>query len=52
MCACICCTVGELAAGLLLSHSNVSQHLKELKTARLVDCADDDLRECYGLAPA
>ncbi|QNE42315.1 winged helix-turn-helix transcriptional regulator (plasmid) [Hymenobacter sp. NBH84] len=46
------CTCGELVAELPLSQSTVSQHLKELKTAGLVESATDGPRECYCLSPA
>ena len=46
------CTCGELVAELPLSQSTVSQHLKELKTAGLVESTTDGPRECYGLSRA
>ena len=46
------CTCGELVAELPLSQSTVSQHLKELKTAGLVQSTTNGSRECYYLAPA
>ena len=46
------CTNGELVAELPPSQSTVSQHLKELKTAGLVERAADGARECYYLSPA
>lgn len=44
-------TCGELVAELPLSQSTVSQHLKELKTAGLVESTTDGPRECYCLVP-
>lgn len=46
------CTCGELVAELPLSQSTVSQHLKELKTAGLVESASTGARECYSLSTA
>ena len=46
------CTCGELVAELPLSQSTVSQHLKELKTAGLVESTTDGPCECYCLVPA
>ena len=47
--ACVC---GELVTELPLSQSTVSQHLKELKAAGLVQGDIDGPRVCYCLAPA
>ena len=47
--ACVC---GELVAELPLSQSTVSQHLKELKDAGLIQGEIDGPRVCYCLAPA
>lgn len=47
--ACVC---GELVGELPLSQSTVSQHLKELKAAGLVQGDIDGPRVCYCLAPA
>ena len=47
--ACVC---GELVLELPLSQSTVSQHLKELKAAGLVQGDIDGPRVCYCLAPA
>ncbi len=47
--ACVC---GELVAELPLSQSTVSQHLKELKAAGLIQGDIDGPRVCYCLAPA
>ena len=47
--ACVC---GELVLELPLSQSTVSQHLKELKAAGLVQGEIDGLRVCYCLDPA
>lgn len=47
--ACVC---GELVLELPLSQSTVSQHLKELKAAGLVQGEVDGPRVCYCLAPA
>lgn len=47
--ACVC---GELVLELPLSQSTVSQHLKELKAAGLVQGDLDGPRVCYCLAPA
>jgi ArsR family transcriptional regulator len=47
--ACVC---GELVGELPLSQSTVSQHLKELKAAGLVQGNIDGARVCYCLAPA
>jgi DNA-binding transcriptional ArsR family regulator len=46
------CTCGQLVGELPLSQSTVSQHLKELKTAGLIESAANGSRECYSLAPA
>lgn len=46
--ACVC---GELVLALPLSQSTVSQHLKELKTAGLVQGEVDGPRVCYCLSP-
>ncbi|MGY3089818.1 DNA-binding transcriptional ArsR family regulator [Hymenobacter sp. UYAg731] len=47
--ACVC---GELVLELPLSQSTVSQHLKELKAAGLVQGEIDGPRVCYCLDPA
>ena len=47
--ACVC---SELVGELPLSQSTVSQHLKELKAAGLVQGDIDGPRVCYCLAPA
>ena len=47
--ACVC---GELVLELPLSQSTVSQHLKELKAAGLVQGEVDGPRVCYCLDPA
>jgi len=47
--ACVC---GELVTELPLSQSTVSQHLKELKAAGLVQGEIDGPRVCYCIAPA
>src|SRR5687768_14193579 len=44
--------VGELAAGLPVSRPAVSQHLKVLKDARLVDVASEGTRRVYRIDPA
>ena len=41
------CICGEIVEILPLAQSTVSQHLKELKTAGLVDGAVDGPRSCY-----
>jgi DNA-binding transcriptional ArsR family regulator len=41
------CICGEIVEVLPLSQSTVSQHLKELKNAGLVDGAVDGPRSCY-----
>jgi DNA-binding transcriptional ArsR family regulator len=41
------CICGELVAVLPLAQSTVSQHLKELKTAGLIDGEIDGPRSCY-----
>ncbi len=46
--ACVC---GELVLELPISQSTVSQHLKELKTAGLVQGEVDGPRVCYCLDP-
>ncbi|MBJ6110790.1 winged helix-turn-helix transcriptional regulator [Hymenobacter sp. BT523] len=46
--ACVC---GELVLELPLSQSTVSQHLKELKAAGLVQGDVDGPRVCYCLSP-
>ncbi|MBF9222807.1 ArsR/SmtB family transcription factor [Hymenobacter ruricola] len=46
--ACVC---GELVLELPLSQSTVSQHLKELKAAGLVQGEVDGPRVCYCLSP-
>lgn len=43
------CTTGELVAELPLSQSTVSQHLKELKAAGLVESVPGNAREGYAL---
>lgn len=45
------CTTGELVAELPLSQSTVSQHLKELKAAGLVESVPGSSREGYALSP-
>jgi len=45
------CTTGELVTELPLSQSTVSQHLKELKAAGLVESVYGSPREGYALAP-
>ena len=47
--ACVC---GELVDSLPLSQSTVSQHLKELKAAGLIQGEIAGPRTCYCLAPA
>lgn len=47
--ACVC---GELVECLPLSQSTVSQHLKELKTAGLIQGEIEGPRTCYCLSPA
>ncbi|GAB3580497.1 ArsR/SmtB family transcription factor [Hymenobacter daeguensis] len=47
--ACVC---GELVLELPLSQSTVSQHLKELKAAGLVQGEIDGPRVCYCIDPA
>lgn len=47
--ACVC---GEIVGELPLSQSTVSQHLKELKAAGLVQGEVDGPRVCYCLDPA
>ncbi|MBO2009726.1 ArsR/SmtB family transcription factor [Hymenobacter negativus] len=47
--ACVC---GELVLELPLSQSTVSQHLKELKAAGLVQGEVDGPRVCYCIDPA
>ena len=44
--------VGELAADLPVSRPAVSQHLKVLKEARLVDVASQGTRRVYRIDPA
>jgi DNA-binding transcriptional ArsR family regulator len=46
------CVCGELVLELPLSQSTVSQHLKELKAAGLVQGEIDGPRVCYCLDPA
>lgn len=41
------CICGEIVEVLPLSQSTVSQHLKELKTAGLIDGSIDGPRSCY-----
>lgn len=41
------CICGELVAELPLAQSTVSQHLKELKNAGLIDGTVDGPRSCY-----
>ncbi len=43
------CTCGEIVAILPLAQSTVSQHLKELMVAGLVDSFADGRRSCYGI---
>ncbi len=45
------CVCGELVLELPISQSTVSQHLKELKTAGLVQGEVDGPRVCYCLDP-
>ena len=45
------CTTGELVAALPLSQSTVSQHLKALKAAGLVESTPGNVREGYALSP-
>ncbi|HEX8328789.1 MAG TPA: metalloregulator ArsR/SmtB family transcription factor [Hymenobacter sp.] len=47
--ACVC---GELVLELPISQSTVSQHLKELKAAGLVQGEVDGARVCYCIDPA
>ena len=44
--------VGELAEGLPVSRPAVSQHLRVLKNARLVDVAAEGTRRVYRIDPA
>lgn len=46
------CFAGEVAEQLPVAASTVSQHLKLLKAAGLVQGEVDGLRRCYCLAPA
>ena len=46
------CMCGDIVEELPLSQSTVSQHLKELKAAGLVQGDIDGPRVCYCLAPA
>lgn len=46
--ACVC---GDIVAGLPLAQSTVSQHLKQLKEAGLVQGEIDGPRVCYCVAP-
>ncbi|GAC1371715.1 MAG: metalloregulator ArsR/SmtB family transcription factor [Hymenobacter sp.] len=46
------CMCGELVLELPISQSTVSQHLKELKTAGLVQGEVDGPRVCYCIDPA
>ncbi len=46
------CVCGEIVSELPLSQSTVSQHLKELKAAGLVQGEIDGPRVCYCLDPA
>jgi ArsR family transcriptional regulator, arsenate/arsenite/antimonite-responsive transcriptional repressor len=41
------CICGEIVEGLPLAQSTVSQHLKELKNAGLIDGTVDGPRSCY-----
>ncbi len=41
------CICGEIVEVLPLAQSTISQHLKELKTAGLIDGAIDGPRSCY-----
>ena len=45
------CICGELVEGLPLAQSTVSQHLKELKTAGIIQGRIDGLKSCYCLNP-
>lgn len=45
------CICGEIVDGLPLAQSTVSQHLKELKGAGLVQGKIDGLKSCYCLDP-
>ena len=45
------CICGEIVDGLPLAQSTVSQHLKELKSAGLVQGRIDGLKSCYCLDP-
>lgn len=45
------CICGELVDGLPLAQSTVSEHLKELKNAGLVQGRIDGLKSCYCLDP-
>jgi DNA-binding transcriptional ArsR family regulator len=44
-------SVGEIAAGMNVSRSAVSQHLKVLKEARLVSARADGTRRVYAVDP-
>ncbi len=46
------CLCGDLVAELDLAQSTVSQHLKQLKDAGLIQGEIDGPRVCYGIAPA
>lgn len=46
------CICGELVGQLPLAQSTVSQHLKVLREAGLVEATEDGPRVCYRLAPA
>ena len=46
------CICGEIVEVLPLAQSTVSQHLKTLKAAGLVQGETDGPRTCYGLNPA
>lgn len=46
------CICGELVGQLPLAQSTVSQHLKVLRQAGLIEAASDGPRVCYRLAPA
>lgn len=45
------CLCGDLVAELDLAQSTVSQHLKQLKDAGLIQGEIDGPRVCYGIAP-
>ena len=45
------CVCGEIVSGLPLAQATVSQHLKVLKTARLIQGEVDGPRVCYCVNP-